>query len=78
MYKIEDLQAQDFGEVGEVVITKDDTLFMKVRLQGHGPYYGPWGSIIQTSQLSMELPSFVEEQVLILKDNDSYLLYCKE
>jgi chaperonin GroEL len=30
MYKLEDVQAHDFGEVGEVVITKDDTLFMKV------------------------------------------------
>ena len=38
MYKIEDLQAQDFGEVGEVVITKDDTLFMKVRRSGLGPF----------------------------------------
>lgn len=30
MYKIEDIQIQDFGQVGEVSITKDDTLFMKV------------------------------------------------
>ena len=30
MYKLEDIQVQDFGQVGEVVITKDDTLFMKV------------------------------------------------
>ena len=30
MYKLEDVQVQDFGEVGEVVITKDDTLFMRV------------------------------------------------
>ena len=27
--KIEDVQIQDLGEVGEVVITKDDTLFLK-------------------------------------------------
>ena len=30
MYKLEDIQVQDFGQVGEVIITKDDTLFMKV------------------------------------------------
>jgi len=30
MYKIEDVQIQDFGKVGEVTITKDDCLFMKV------------------------------------------------
>ena len=27
--KLEDIQFQDFGEVGEVSITKDDTLFLK-------------------------------------------------
>ncbi len=27
--KLEDIQVQDFGQVGEVVITKDDTLFLK-------------------------------------------------
>ena len=27
--KIEDVQLQDLGEVGEVVITKDDTLFLR-------------------------------------------------
>lgn len=27
--KLEDVKATDFGEVGEVTITKDDTLFMK-------------------------------------------------
>lgn len=27
--KLEDIQIQDFGEVGEVSITKDDTLFLK-------------------------------------------------
>lgn len=31
MYKIEDVQIQDLGRVGEVTITKDDTLMMKVR-----------------------------------------------
>ena len=31
MYNIEDVQLQDLGQVGEVSITKDDTLFMKVR-----------------------------------------------
>ena len=30
MYNIEDIQVQDLGQVGEVTITKDDTLFMKV------------------------------------------------
>ena len=30
LYKLEDLQVQDLGKVGEVTITKDDTLFMKV------------------------------------------------
>ena len=30
MYKIEEVQIQDFGTVGEVTITKDDTLLMKV------------------------------------------------
>lgn len=29
MYKLEDAQLQDLGRVGEVVITKDDTLFMR-------------------------------------------------
>lgn len=28
--KLEDLQLQDLGQVGEVLITKDDTLFLKV------------------------------------------------
>ena len=32
MYSLEDIQIQDFGQVGEVIITKDDTLFMKVNL----------------------------------------------
>lgn len=27
--KLEDVKVSDFGEVGEVTITKDDTLFMK-------------------------------------------------
>jgi chaperonin GroEL len=31
MYKIEDVQIQDLGKVGEVTITKDDCLLMKVR-----------------------------------------------
>jgi len=30
--KIEDIKAGDFGEVKEVVITKDDTLLLKVNL----------------------------------------------
>ena len=30
LYKIEECQAHDLGRVGEVSITKDDTLFMKV------------------------------------------------
>jgi len=30
MYKIEDVQIQDLGKVGEVTITKDDCLLMKV------------------------------------------------
>ena len=30
MFNLEDIQVQDFGQMGEVVITKDDTLFMKV------------------------------------------------
>merc|ERR1719309_1586676 len=29
MYNLEDVQIQDLGQVGEVTITKDDTLFMK-------------------------------------------------
>lgn len=29
MYKLEDVQLQDLGRVGETVITKDDTLFMR-------------------------------------------------
>lgn len=29
MYKLEDIQMQDFGGIGEVTITKDDTLMMK-------------------------------------------------
>ena len=32
MNNIEDIQLQDFGNVGEVIITKDDTLMMKVIL----------------------------------------------
>lgn len=27
--KLEDIKMSDFGEVGEIVITKDDTLLMK-------------------------------------------------
>lgn len=30
MYKIEDVQTQDLGKVGEITITKDDCLLMKV------------------------------------------------
>ena len=30
MYKIEDIQIQDLGKVGEVTISKDDCLLMKV------------------------------------------------
>lgn len=30
IHKIEDIQANDFGQVGEVTITKDDTLLLKV------------------------------------------------
>ena len=30
MYKLEDIQMQDFGGIGEVIVTKDDTLMMKV------------------------------------------------
>ena len=30
-YNLEDIQINDFGKVGEVIITKDDTLLMKVR-----------------------------------------------
>ena len=33
--KIEDIKAGDFGEVKEVVITKDDTLLLKVNLYIH-------------------------------------------
>jgi len=29
LYKLEDIQMQDFGQIGEVTITKDDTLMMK-------------------------------------------------
>jgi len=29
--KLEDIQIQDFGKVGEVVITKDDTMLLKGR-----------------------------------------------
>jgi chaperonin GroEL len=29
--KLEDIQLQDFGKVGEVVITKDDTMLLKGR-----------------------------------------------
>ncbi len=30
LYNLEDVQLQDLGQVGEVIVTKDDTLFMKV------------------------------------------------
>ena len=30
MYKLEDVQIQDFGQMGEISITKDETLMMKV------------------------------------------------
>jgi len=30
MYNIEDVQVQDLGKVGEITITKDDCLLMKV------------------------------------------------
>lgn len=33
--KIEELQIQDLGQVGEIAITKDDTLILKVRLSNH-------------------------------------------
>ncbi len=32
MYQIEDVQVQDLGRVGEITITKDDCLMMKVCL----------------------------------------------
>lgn len=32
MYKLEDVQMNDFGSVKEVTVTKDDTLMMKVSL----------------------------------------------
>jgi len=32
MYKIEDVQIQDLGKVGEITITKDDCLLMKVNV----------------------------------------------
>jgi len=32
MYKIEDVQIQDLGKIGEVTITKDDCLLMKVTM----------------------------------------------
>ena len=31
LYNIEDVQSQDLGQFSEVVVTKDDTLLMKVR-----------------------------------------------
>lgn len=34
MYKLEDIQMNDFGGIGEVTITKDDTLMMKVGVGG--------------------------------------------
>lgn len=37
--KIEDIKAGDFGEVKEVVITKDDTLLLKVNLLIHTHNY---------------------------------------
>lgn len=33
MYNVEDLQIQDLGRVGEIIITKDDCLMMKVIAQ---------------------------------------------
>lgn len=33
--KLEDLQLHDLGQVGEVSITKDDTLFLKVRYNSY-------------------------------------------
>ena len=33
LYNIEDVQLQDLGQIGEVIVTKDDTLFMKVKIQ---------------------------------------------
>jgi len=30
MFKLEDIQMHDFGGIGEVTITKDDTMLMKV------------------------------------------------
>lgn len=30
IYKLEDIGIQDFGKVGEVTVTKDDTLLIKV------------------------------------------------
>lgn len=32
MYKLEDVQMNDFGTVKEVTVTKDDTLMMKASL----------------------------------------------
>ena len=37
--KIEELQIQDLGQVGEIAITKDDTLILKVRLSNHPKDY---------------------------------------
>ncbi len=33
MYNIEDVQIQDLGKVGEVSVTKDDCLLMKVSVE---------------------------------------------
>ena len=40
MYALEDVQIQDLGNVGEVTVTKDDCLLMKVRVwTGNGFKY---------------------------------------
>ena len=37
--KLEDIKMSDFGEVGEIVITKDDTLLMKGQILPHFELY---------------------------------------
>ena len=52
LHKIEDVQLHDFGQVAEVVITKDDTLLMRV----YGPHFA---TALAFSYISSFLPSFL-------------------
>ena len=65
MYALEDVQMHDLGQIGEVVITKDDTLFMKVGYKNQEtPITKFYYSGLDLSNLMIDLTN---DPVLVLK-----------